>query len=126
MELKRKNRKHLIFFLVFISLIYSCAKCPTVDQLQGTWYEQTDNAVQTKLIFQGNSLMYYFHPPAIDTLSYSLDTKHKTIFLNFYRNPNNIGPTGYTIEYHKRKKIMTITGLTKDGFGNPMVQSYKQ
>jgi len=112
-------------FLLVIVLVYSCAKCPTVDQLQGTWYEQSDNPTKTKLIFQGN-IMYYFHPPAIDTLSYTLDSKHKTIFLTFYRNPNNFTPTGYTIEYHKRKKVLTITGLLPDVLGRASITNYKQ
>jgi hypothetical protein len=120
------NKKILSSLLLLLALAYSCAKCPTSDELQGTWLEQSDNPTKTKLIFQGNNLLYYFHPPAIDTLSYTLDKKHNTMFLTFYRNPNNITPTGYTTVYHKRKKVLTITGLLPDVLGRPSVVNYKQ
>ena len=118
-------RNQFLFILLLI-LAYSCTKCPTVDQLQGTWYEESNNTVKTKLTFQGNDLMYYFHDPKIDTLSYSLDSKHKTIFLTFNHNPNNITATGYTIEYHKRKKVLTITGLLPQVLGRASITNYKQ
>ena len=108
-----------------LTLVYSCTKCPTSDQLQGTWYEQTDNATKTKLIFQGN-LMIYFHSPKIDTLSYSLDSKHKTIYMTVYPNPTKVTPMGYTIEYHKRKKVLTITGFLPNSSGSTPIAYYKQ
>lgn len=126
MKRRSLNGKIILLFLLLISLAYSCTKCPTVDQLQGTWYEEDYTTSKTKLVFQGNDLMYYFNPPEIDTLSYTLDTKHKTIFLTLYRNPSNLTATGYTIEYHKRKKVLTITGLRPDVGGRKAITNYQQ
>ena len=120
------NKNIIYSFLLLLALACACAKCPTTDELQGTWFEQSDNAVKTKLVFQGDNLMYYFHPPYLDTLTYSLDRKHNTIFLNLFRNVNNATPTGYEIEYHKRKKVLTITGLLPDVLGRKSITNYQQ
>ena len=120
------NMRYIFSVSLLLALALSCQKAPTIDELQGTWYEQSDNTSKTKLIFQGDNMLYYFHPPAIDTLSYLLDRKHKTVFLNLFRNPNNISPTGYEIEYHKRKKVLTITGLLPAVLGRASITNYKQ
>ncbi len=121
------NRRKIVFAFaaLLLALIYSCAKCPTEDQLQGTWNEQTNNIPKTKLIFKGNILIF-FHDPHIDTLSYTLDKKHKTIYMTVYPNPTKVTPSGYTIEYHRRKKILTIQGFLPNPTGSTPIAYYEQ
>ena len=121
------NNKNILSFLLLFVIIISCEKAPTQAQLQGTWTEVSDNPTKTKLIFVADSVLYYFHPPQIDTLVYKLDQKHRSIELTFFHNPNNIGVTSYEIDYHKNKKVLTIVGLlpTMQG-GPPSVTDYKQ
>lgn len=99
----------LSFLLVFA---YSCRKCPSEDQLQGTWIEQGGN--DSKLIFSGDTF-YFIHLPAIDSLTYTLDSKHLTM----WTAPLKGGTTGgksYQLDYHKKKKILAVMGLFPSAF----------
>jgi hypothetical protein len=107
--MSKKNILYLFFLLVFIS---ACRKCPTVDDLQGTWKE--DGSKGSKLIFSGD-ILYYFHDASIDTLTYTIDKKHVTIWTSPVNDPAT--SNSYQMAYHKRKNILTILGLYPVAFG---------
>jgi hypothetical protein len=106
-------RRLVIFFLAFsFVLVNSCRKCPSEEQLQGTWIEQGGN--DSKLIFSGDTF-YFIHLPAIDSLSYTLDSKHLTIRTAPLKNTTTAGRS-YQLDYHKKKKILTVMGLFPSAF----------
>ena len=112
-----------LFFL--LPLIWSCQKSPTPEQLKGTWYEEKDGADKSKMIiFEGDS-MYFFHGSVVDTFSYTLDEKHKTLFLSFLHDP--LKPSkSCDVTWHKRKKILSVTGLFYNGNLSPVTSYFKQ
>lgn len=111
--------------MLFLSLVWSCQKCPTPSQLTGTWIEENDVTAKSKLIFFEGDSLYFFHSTSIDTLTYTLDTKHNTIFLTFKRHLD-LGISSCSITYHKRKKILTMVGLLPANNGNATTTNYKQ
>ena len=119
------NNKNLVLLLLTLSLIWSCQKCPTVDQLQGSWIEIKDEPDKSKLIFEGSDRLYFFHSTSIDTLTYTLDKKHNTLFLTLTNHPN-IQTSSCNIVYHKRKKILTITGLLPQVNGHVTTTNYER
>jgi hypothetical protein len=118
-------KKGLLFLLLSLALIWSCQKCPTQDQLTGSWLEIKDGSDKSKLIFEGGDHLYFFHATTIDTLTYTLDRKHSTLFLVSPKIPNAI-TVSCQIEYHKRKKILTISGLLPAVNGNVTITNYKR
>jgi hypothetical protein len=121
------NKKITSLFLVLFALVCSCQKCPTNDQLQGTWNEVTSAADKSKLVFQGDRL-YFFHIQIIDTFSYTFDTKHCTLGLTLLHNSVAVSSKGCDVQYHKSKKIMNVWNLFPPiaGTGNQSVNNYKQ
>ena len=122
-------------FVIAVILSASCKKCPTTDQLQGTWIEITSSADKSKLVFQGENRMYFYHsatislgfmtlPAPVDTFEYSLDRKHFTMFLNFPNRPS-AGSISSEIEYHKKKKILNVSSLFPSINGNVSQTNYQ-
>lgn len=114
--------KYQIMCLLFLAvLVGSCRKSPTDDLLQGTWIEQ--DGEHSKLNFKGDTL-YFFHEPEIDTLTYTLDSKHSEIWtlpLN-----STTGGRSYQLEWHKKKKILVVLGLFPSAFGNASKNYFKK
>jgi hypothetical protein len=102
----------IIFITTAIILAFvSCKKekFPKVDELTGSWIEQTSNSFKYKLIFE-NETMYFLKTTTIDTLSYRLDRKQELFFLKLKNNPS-IGESSHKISINKKKKELTIWGL---------------
>jgi hypothetical protein len=118
------NKKNILILFVLSALIYSCRKCPTTNELQGTWIEQTDAPDKSKLIFQGDHF-YFFHTPSIDSFSYYLDKKKATLNIIPIKSPNTAS-VGYQVNYHKGKKMLTVMGLFQTLSGDQSVTDYKQ
>ena len=117
--------KNIVPLLFFLSLLWACQKAPSPEILRGTWNEQTDETDKTKIIFFEGDSMYFFHGTSIDTLSYTLDSKHKEMFLTFIHNPG-LGSSSCSVTYHKRKKILTFVGLLPPVGSQPTTSHYKQ
>lgn len=115
----------IIVLLLVVLLVWSCQKSPSPSQLLGTWNEISDDADKSKLIFWEGDSLYFFHSSRIDTLSYVLDSKHKTLYLTLIHHPT-VPVTKCTITYHKRKKILTIVGLLPPKGGRQTITNYKQ
>jgi len=118
------NFKNIFFLLLFLAFVCSCRKCPTTDELQGTWIEQVDTPDKSKLIFQGDHLIF-FHTPSIDSFSYYLDKKKATLNVIPVKSPST-APVGYQINYHKGKKMLTVIGLFQTVSGEPAETDYKK
>lgn len=120
-------RTKIIFpLLLLLAFICGCQKSPTHSQLIGTWTEINDETEKSKLIFFEGDSLYFFHNPDIDTLSFILDEKHNTLYLTFIHHPAT-GASTVTCTYHKRKKILTLTGLFPPKNGNQQVTTnYRQ
>jgi len=119
------DKTNLFSVLLLLIFVYSCQKCPTTDQLQGTWTEVTSASDKSQLVFQGDRL-FFFHNPSIDTFSYTLDTKHCILSLTLLKNSTGISSKGCTVQYHKTKKIMNVWGLFPPVSGSESVTNYKK
>ncbi|HEY4800966.1 MAG TPA: hypothetical protein VII99_17950, partial [Bacteroidia bacterium] len=108
---------------------------PTTDQLDGTWIEIKDGSDKSKLVFQGNNILYFYHsssidlgymvlPAPVDTFNFTLDRKHFTLFLNFINRPS-AGSISCEISYHKRKKILNVSSLFPMVNGNVSQTNYQ-
>ena len=117
--------KKFFSFILLLSLVWSCQKSPTEDQLLGTWYEEKDGSDISKLIFFEGDSMYFFHANLIDTFSYTLDEKHKTLFLSYLHDPFRPSKS-CEVTWHKRKKILSVTGLYYNGNLSPVTSYFKQ
>ena len=118
--------KKLFIPLLVLSLavFFSCRKCPTMDELQGTWTEQTDGADKSKLVFEG-SHFYFYHALVIDSFSYYLERKKATMHVIPLNNPT-AATVGYQVTYHKGKKTLTVLGLFTTISGDASETNYKQ
>jgi hypothetical protein len=116
------NKKNILCLFFLLAFLASCRKCPTHDELQGTWKE--DGANGRKMIFSGD-ILYYFHDTTTDTLTYTLDKKHVTLWTTPLRNPSS-GGNSYSMAYHKRKNILTIMGLYAVAFGEVSETNFKK
>jgi len=100
--------KKIIFFLALTTTFFvSCKKekFPDIDDLSGSWIEQTDQSYKHKLIFNEKTLIF-IKPTSIDTFSFHLDRKQELIFLT-----SSIGKSNHKILFNKRKNEITIWGL---------------
>lgn len=118
------SKKNIFSFLLLLAFVSSCRKCPTTNELQGTWLEQVDTPDKSKLVFNGDHL-YFFHTPSIDSFSYYLDKKKATLNVVPLKSPGT-APVGYQINYHKGKKMLTVIGLFQTITGDPGETDYKQ
>ena len=95
-----------IFLLTAFSAIIfiSCKKekFPDIDDLAGSWIEQTDQSFKHRLIFE-KEIMYFIKPTYTDTFSYRLDKKQELIFLS-----SSAGESNHKILLNKKKKTLTI------------------
>lgn len=100
----------LITTLLLFTII-SCKKeiFPKVDDLAGSWVEQTGNSFKHRLKFE-NETLYFFKSAIIDTLSYRLDEKQELIILRL-KNNSAAGESTHKILINKKKKELTIWGL---------------
>lgn len=98
-----------LFFISALSLIVfmSCKKekFPDIDDLTGTWIEQTDQSFKHKLIFVQEKV-YFIKSTQTDTLSYRLDKEQEIIYLS-----SSAGESSHKILLNKKEKILTIWGL---------------
>lgn len=104
------TRKIIWTFSVLFILV-SCEKDMTLDtaDLQGTWTEQTNNSVKSKLIFE-NETLYFIKPSYTDTLTFRLDKKKELIFLALKFNPSS-GESNHKISLNRKSEELSIRGL---------------
>lgn len=105
------NKKLYLIFSLSLIAVSSCQKAPTVEQLQGKWTEDTVSPDKNKLYFVSDSRLYFSHSGKIDTLDYSLDTKHKTMYLNDAKDPTK-GLGTWSVVYFKKKHALSVTGIS--------------
>ena len=104
--------KNIYTTLITIIIIFSSCKkenFPKFDDLTGTWIEQTGNSINTKLVFEEET-MYLFKSSTVDTLSYRLDAKQELIFLSLKNNPD-AGESNHKILINKKNKMLSFWGL---------------
>lgn len=108
---KQTIKNVYITLITTVIIISSCKKdkFPKLDDLKGTWLEQTSNSIKTKLIFEDET-MYLFNSSTVDTLSYQLDSKQELIFLSQKNNPD-AGESNHKILINKKSKTLIIYGL---------------
>jgi len=104
-----KNIILITTILLFAFVSCKKEKFPNIDELTGSWIEQTSNSFNHKLIFEDET-MYFFKQTVIDTLSYRLDKEQELIFLRLKNNPA-IGESNHKISLNEKKKELTIWGL---------------
>lgn len=92
-------------------LISSCTKekFPNLEDLQGTWTQQTENSAKHILIFEPQT-MYFIKPDTEDTLVYRLDKNKNLLYLTLKNNPS-AGESNHKILLNKKSQILTIFGL---------------
>ena len=103
--------RRIILAIGILLILISCKKekFPEIDDLKGTWTEQTDNSFKYELIFEQETL-YFVKPATVDTLSYRLDKNNDVIYLTLKFNPS-AGESNHKILVNKRSKTLTIWGL---------------
>jgi hypothetical protein len=120
---KNKLRKITLFcFASSLLFVYSCRKAIPTDELQGTWLEKSGE--NSKLIFSGDTF-YFSHSTTNDTFSFNYDRKHLTLWTAPISKPTAAGKS-YQVDYHKKKKILTVIGLFTTGFGEPSKNYFKK
>ena len=100
--------KKLIFILVLTTTFFvSCKKekFPDIDDLSGSWIEQTDHFNKHKLIFN-KEVLIFIKPTSIDTFSYHLDKKQELIFLT-----SSIGESNHKVLFDKKENKLSIWDL---------------
>ena len=100
--------KKLIFILVLTTTFFvSCKKekFPDIDDLSGSWIEQTDHFNKHKLIFN-KEVLIFIKPTSIDTFSYHLDKKIELIFFT-----SSIGESNHKVLFDKKENKLSIWDL---------------
>jgi hypothetical protein len=115
------NKIYICSFLLLIVFEFSCRKCPTTDELQGTWKEEGGN--NSKLTFNGD-LFFVSYSGVVDSSHYTLDRKHFVIWTTPLNSTS--GGKSYQLDYHKRKGILTVMGLFPVAFGEVSKSYYKK
>ena len=102
-----KMKKSILVLFLTILFLSSCKKekFPDVDDLQGSWIEQTDNTAKHTLIFDSQTL-YFIKPTTVDTLTYWLDKNKEFIYLTLKNDPS-AGQTHARIMLNKKSKDPT-------------------
>lgn len=111
----------LLFVVLLVLCIAACVKGPSDDLLQGTWTEQEGN--NSTLVFAGD-LFYFYHDNTADTSTFSLDEKHATMWTSPLDSSS--GGHSYSLEWHKRKKILVVIGLFPSGLGSASKSYFKK
>ncbi|MDX2362323.1 MAG: hypothetical protein QNK23_16060 [Crocinitomicaceae bacterium] len=101
--------RHLILISLLSILTIGCTKkFPKVDELQGTWIEQTDNEIVHTLVFDENILTKTTSTGFIDVYEYELNKKENTIILKLISS----GTEGsLEITLNKRDGILGLFGF---------------
>lgn len=116
-------KQYFLSILLILSIAYACRKCPTQDELQGTWTEQ-GNSAPSKLTFNGDTC-FFLHTSILDTFSYTLDKKHADLRLTHINHPEQ-GTNTYGLAWHKKKAILTVIGLFPAPSGEVTETNYKK
>jgi len=98
-------------FILLITLVTSCKKevFPEIDNLAGSWIEQTENSFKHKLIFE-EEVLYFVKPTYTDTLLFRLDKKQELIYLSSKNDPAS-GESSHEISLNKKENTLTVWGL---------------
>ncbi len=104
------NKLFLVSALSII-IFMSCKKekFPDIDDLTGSWVEQTDQSYKHRLVFEKET-MYFIKPTITDTFSYQLDKRQGLIYVQLKNIPSG-GEGSLKILINKKKKELTIWGL---------------
>lgn len=119
-------KKSILVLFLTILFLSSCKKekFPDVDDLQGSWIEQTDNTAKHTLIFDSQTL-YFIKPTTVDTLTYWLDKNKEFIYLTLKNDPS-AGQTHARIMLNKKSKTLTIWGLFPSTADQTTVTKFKK
>ena len=105
--------KNILYIIGVLCVLVSCKKQDVLDisinNLQGTWTEQSTNAFKHQLIFN-QEVLYFVQRNTIDTLSYQLDQKQNLIYLTLKNKPS-AGESNHKILLNTSQKTLTIWGL---------------
>lgn len=98
--------------IAFLIILFTACKkevFPEIDNLTGSWIEQTDNSFKNKLIFDGD-ILYFVQSTYTDTLLVRLDKKQELMFLSLKNNPSS-GESNHKIILNKKENTLTVWGL---------------
>jgi hypothetical protein len=103
--------KIIFISILSVALFISCKKdkFPDIDDLTGSWIEQTSQSFKHRLIFETETV-YFIKSTQTDTLSYRLDKKQELIYLKLKNNPS-AGESSHKMLLNKKEKTLTIWGL---------------
>ncbi len=104
-------KKTLLISALSVIMFMSCKKekFPNIDDLTGSWVEQTDQPFKHRLIFEKETV-YFIKQTQTDTLSYRLDKKQELIYLTLKNNPS-AGESNHKMLLNKKEKTLIIWGL---------------
>lgn len=104
-------KRSIPIIVLLIILITSCKKeiFPKMDNLSGSWMEQTENSYKHKIIFDGE-VLYFVKETNTDTLVFRLDDKQDLIFLSLKSAPSS-GESNHKIILNKKENTIRIWGL---------------
>jgi len=104
-------KKTIPALMLLTILITSCKKevFPEMEDLTGTWIEQTDNSFKHKLIFDGE-VLYFVKPTSTDTLLFQLDKEKELIYLSLI-NDSASGESSHEIILNNKENTLSIRGL---------------
>jgi hypothetical protein len=95
----------LILFSVIVFMSCKKEEFPDIDDLTGSWIEQTNQSFKHRLIFEKETL-YFIKSTHTDTFSFHLDKKQEVIYLS-----SQAGESNHKILLNKKEKVLTIWGL---------------
>jgi hypothetical protein len=103
--------KIILISVISVIVFISCKKekFPDIDDITGSWIEQTDQSFKHRLIFETETV-YFIKSTQTDTLSYRLDKKQELIYLKLKNNPS-AGESSHKMLLNKKEKTLTIWGL---------------
>ena len=104
--------KRVVLFVHVSTIAFvSCKKekFPAVDDLKGSWVEQTNQTFKHRLFFNEGT-MYFIKPTITDTFLHRLDNEEELIFLQLKNNPTS-GETSHKIQIDRHRSELIIWGL---------------
>lgn len=104
-------KKIILIIITSLTVLISCKKekFPDMNELKGSWIEQTNNSFKHKLVFE-DDVLFFVKSTKTDTLFYNLDKEKKVLSLTLINSPSGIS-TEHKILINKKKKELTIWGL---------------